>query len=257
MREVKANLMFASGEGHHAQQGEGHGVGRRAGGAGEAVFDVIVSAGEGAIGADAVFDGDEAVQILAQGDFDGPLLCRHMTVHDGEVFLGDGAGFEDFAEFASGGGVLGGEHDAAGLAIEAVDQMGGGVRPQVQADAADEAGVFIALGGMADEAGGFVNDQQVVVFKNNCKQGIQNVYGPCRGSGRREDGRWTGERQGESLECGWEGGNGGEGKLQTSNFNIQRNSNIQASRLGGGPGFGRRDSEREDFKLQAPTAKLQ
>ena len=40
---------------------------------------------------------------------------------------------------------------------------------QVDSGAADEAGVFIALGGMANEAGGFVDNQQVVVFVDDFK----------------------------------------------------------------------------------------
>ena len=42
----------------------------------------------------------------------------------------------------------------------------------MQADAADQAGIFVALGGMADEAGRFINDQQVVVLINDGKQRI-------------------------------------------------------------------------------------
>ncbi len=62
--------------------------------------------------------------------------------------LRDGAGFPEFAEFAGGGGGLGGERDAAGFAVEAVDQMPGGAGAEVEAEAADEAGIGVALGGM-------------------------------------------------------------------------------------------------------------
>jgi hypothetical protein len=38
---------------------------------------------------------------------------------------------------------------------------------KVEAGTADEAGQLAVLGGMADEAGRLVDDQQVVVFKND------------------------------------------------------------------------------------------
>ena len=40
----------------------------------------------------------------------------------------------------------------------------------MQANAADQAGHFAVLGGMADEAGGFVDHEQVVVLKNDVEQ---------------------------------------------------------------------------------------
>jgi len=44
---------------------------------------------------------------------------------------------------------------------------------EVEADAADEAGIFVALGGMTDQAGGFVDDQEVVVLIYNSEQRVQ------------------------------------------------------------------------------------
>ncbi len=70
-----------------------------------------------AIGADAVFDGDAATFILAERRVNDPLLRSNMAVDDGEIFLGDGAGFPDFAEFASGDGIFRQQNNAAGFAI--------------------------------------------------------------------------------------------------------------------------------------------
>ena len=42
--------------------------------------------------------------------------------------------------------------------------VGGGLVAEVEAGAGDEAGVFVALGGVADEVGGFVDDEQVGVL---------------------------------------------------------------------------------------------
>ncbi len=47
---------------------------------------------------------------------------------------------------------------------------GGEGEIQMQPRTADEAGHFAVLGRMADEAGGFVDDQQIVVLKNDVEQ---------------------------------------------------------------------------------------
>ena len=46
-------------------------------------------------------------------------------------------------------------------------RVGGNRSIQINPHAADEAGVFIALGGMTDQPGGFVDDEQVGVFVEN------------------------------------------------------------------------------------------
>ena len=92
------------------------------------------------------------------------------AVDEGEVFFFDGAGFPTAAEFAGGGGIFGDDDDPAGFAVETVYEVGRGAG-QVQAGAADEAGVFIALGGVADEVGGFVDDEEVGIFKKDFKEG--------------------------------------------------------------------------------------
>ena len=94
------------------------------------------------------------------------------AVNDGEVFFFDSAGFPAAAEFAGGGGVFGNDNHAAGFAVEAVYKVRGGAG-QVQAGAADEAGVFIAFRRMANEVGGFVNEQQIRVFVNDFKKFFQ------------------------------------------------------------------------------------
>ena len=125
--------------------------------------------GGGSIGADAVFDGDTAGFIASQGRVNHALLCAHMAVDDGQVFLGDGAGFPDFPEFARDPGIFGKQDHAARFPIKTVHQVRRGGIFQINPRAADEAGVFIALGGMANEAGGFVDNQQVVVFVDDFK----------------------------------------------------------------------------------------
>jgi len=44
---------------------------------------------------------------------------------------------------------------------------------QINPGAADEAGILVAFGGMADEVGGFVNDEQVGVLVDDVEQFFQ------------------------------------------------------------------------------------
>ena len=77
-----------------------------------------------AVGADAVFDGDAAAFVPAERRVNQPVVVADAAMNDGEIFLLDGAGFPDFAQLAGGPGIFGDEDDAAGFAVEAVDQMG-------------------------------------------------------------------------------------------------------------------------------------
>ena len=74
-----------------------------------------------AVRTDAVFDGDLALLILAEGRINQAVVVADVAVDDGEVFFLDGAGFPDFAEFAGDFGIFGDEDDAAGFTVEAVD----------------------------------------------------------------------------------------------------------------------------------------
>ena len=89
---------------------------------------------------------------------------------DVEVFFLDGAAFKNFSQFACDDGIFCNDDHAASLAIEAIDEVRLRCIVQMQTHAANEAGHFAVLGRMADEAGGFVEDQQIVVFKNDIEQ---------------------------------------------------------------------------------------
>src|SRR5665213_950437 len=86
---------------------------------------------------------------------------------NGEVFFGDGMLFPQFAKLAGSGGVFGDNDDAAGFAIETVNQAGSASRAEMEPRPANQAGPFIPFGGMTDQAGGFVDDQQVRVLEND------------------------------------------------------------------------------------------
>ena len=88
----------------------------------KAALDPEFGLGGRAIGADAILDGDAAVLVPAERRVNQAVAVAHVAVNDGKVFLLDGAGFPDFAQLAGGFGIFGDEDDAAGFAVEAVDE---------------------------------------------------------------------------------------------------------------------------------------
>ena len=71
-------------------------------------------------------------------------------MNNGEVAFGHITRFPDPAELKGRGGVLGNEDEAGRFAVETVDELRLDVRAKVEADTADETGILVALGGMAD-----------------------------------------------------------------------------------------------------------
>ena len=88
----------------------------------EAAFDPVFGLGGRAAGTHAVLDGDAAALVPAERRVNQAVVVAHVAVDDGEVFLLDGAGFPDFSQFAGGFGIFGDDDNAAGFAVEAVDQ---------------------------------------------------------------------------------------------------------------------------------------
>lgn len=161
MGEMDADLVFPTGLGAGAEDGE------TAFGAFESRFTDNVSARLGAVFPDAILDGDGALFVPAERGVDGSAVHWRPATHDGEVFLFHFAGLPESPQFTGRFISLGNERQAAGLAIEPIDEVCGRVRPQIQADPGDQAGELVALGGVADKAGRFVDDQQFVIFVNN------------------------------------------------------------------------------------------
>ena len=77
-----------------------------------------------AIGTHAVLDGNNAALVLAERRVNQAVVVAHVAVDDGEVFLLNGTGFPDFSKLAGDFGVFGDDDDAAGFAVEAVDEVG-------------------------------------------------------------------------------------------------------------------------------------
>ena len=124
--EVEAELMFAAGERAKAQEGERQMRDAGCGMLGKPFLHDKFRLRGGAIGTDAVFDGDAAVDVLAERGVNEAGVRRDVAVDEGEVCFLDGAGFPDLAQFAGSELVFGEEHDAGGFAIEAVDEVGRG-----------------------------------------------------------------------------------------------------------------------------------
>jgi hypothetical protein len=162
--EMDPNLMFAPGTGFDTKQGE---LTLR-------LYEMFEECepcfGVCAIGPNAIFNGHRAFFITTQGGVNGVESWIDMAVNNGEVAFQDFAAFPNAAEFEGSHGVFGDQNDAAGFAIEAVDEFGAGVRAEVEAHTADQAGIDVAFGRMTNEAGWFVDDQQVGTFVNGLKQ---------------------------------------------------------------------------------------
>ena len=59
-------------------------------------------------------------------------------MHDGQIFFCDFAILPDAAQFACGFAVFGDDHDAAGFAVETIDQVLFGFSSKIKPDSADE-----------------------------------------------------------------------------------------------------------------------
>src|SRR5687767_13373374 len=164
MREVNANLMFAPGEWMNFEQREGTLLSL------ESKQNAKLRLRRSATRNDAVLDRDRACGVFAQRRVDQSVASFNRAVNNREILLRHLALLPNSADLSRGLGVLRHEGDAASLAVEAIDQLRLAVRAGVQANAADQAGVFVALGRMAHEARRLVDNQQVGIFGHDVEQ---------------------------------------------------------------------------------------
>ena len=162
--QVDADLVFPSRFGTHPQEGE---IALRAA---KAPFHPEFRQGGGPIAANAMFHGDLAGFIFAQRQIYAAGIAPHRAVDNGQIFFFDRAAFPKFAQLPRGGRVFCSKNHAAGFAVEPVDQVRLPCRAQIKARPADQARPVVALGGMADQAGGLVDDQQVRILENDIKE---------------------------------------------------------------------------------------
>ena len=190
MREMDAELVFASGVRDEAQEGKFIGRARHSvravdfiwtsGGrrtarpttTDKSLLDPVFGLRGRAVGADAILDGNNALFILAERGVNYSTLRRHVAVDDGKVFLFDRAAFENFSKFAGSRGIFRDQNNAAGFTIQAVDKVRRGRAPrQMQSCATDQTGHLTVLRRVTDQSGRFLDDQQVGVLVDDIEHG--------------------------------------------------------------------------------------
>jgi len=103
-----------------------------------------------------------------------------MPMHNGKIAFAYDPRFPDATQPEGGLGILRNQDDSAGLAVESIDHLGFRIVAQIEPHTANEAGIGVSLGGMADKASRLVDDQQIVGFVDNGKE--QARQGPsCAG----------------------------------------------------------------------------
>jgi hypothetical protein len=168
MREMDADLMFASGARNDSQQREIFFLAHKS--SLDKKFRLRRRARP-----DTIFYRDNATLVFAERRVYHPLLCRDVAVDDGEIFFPDGATFENFSEFTGDFGIFCDQNHAARLAVEPVDQMRLRGISQMQTRAPDQTGHLAVFRWMTDESGRLVDDQQFRVFKNDVKKFFHNL----------------------------------------------------------------------------------
>jgi len=96
-----------------------------------------------------------------------------MAVNNGEILLGHTARFPDLAQFTGHFGGFGKQDNPTGFTVQTMNQMRRDGGFKMEPCATDQAGIFVALGGMTHETGWLVDHQQVGIFVNDFKQFFQ------------------------------------------------------------------------------------
>jgi hypothetical protein len=138
---------------------------------------------------DCIFFPDLRVDAERRGDFVGGQVGR--AVDDGEVFFFDGAVLELPCDLPLRDVVFGDDHNAGGVAVEAMDDAGsefaqaGRQLAGIMSQGIDQRSVSVAAGWMDDEVGGLVDDNQIVVLINDVERHLfgrnllRGQFGQC------------------------------------------------------------------------------
>jgi hypothetical protein len=170
VREMDSDLVFAPGARDDLQQGKFSHATRKCS------FDEKFRLRRRAVGTHAIFDRHAAGFIFAQRCVNQAVIFAQMAVDDGQIFFFNRAAFENFSQFARDLGIFRNYDHAAGFAVKAIDQMRLRRSSKMQTRAANQTRHLAVLGRMADEAGGFVDDQQVGVLKNDFKKFFHRLF---------------------------------------------------------------------------------
>lgn len=145
--------------------------------------DPITGRGRLSVGPDTVLDGDDAGFVTAQRSHDFPRIIRRMAMDPGLVVLLHPALLEEPAESSGGASRFGNQDDAAGFAVQPVDQPGFPTTRSIQAHPRNQAGPLVGLGRMTDEARRLVDGHEVRYFAQDLDPRMTGALGGR--SGRR------------------------------------------------------------------------
>jgi len=178
--EMDADLMHATGLGEGAEEGEICVTG-------ETAEDFETGTGGDAGGVNALFqiNGGGTLGALAEeGGVDGELVGGGPSPDEGEVLLCDSATLHEHAEMTGGGLGLGDEDEAAGLAVETINDGDlaavGEFEGEEVAEEMPHGGGVGGLAGMDLEEGWLVDDDPVGGLCDD----IETVWKERRGRGR-------------------------------------------------------------------------
>jgi len=133
MREVNADLMFATGARNHTEQRErsAHPI--------KPSFHGEFGSRRCAVRAHTIFDRNFARFVLSERRVNFTVFLAHVPVDKGDIFLFHRPALPDFPKLSRRIGILGYHGYATRFPIEPVDQMRLRVWPKMQAHATDEA----------------------------------------------------------------------------------------------------------------------
>src|SRR5688500_5505762 len=98
-----------------------------------------------------------------------------MAVNNREILLRDGTALPNFSQFTGNDRIFRDQNNATGFPVEPMNQMRLYIFSQVQTNAADEAGILVALRRMANQTSRFIDYQQVFVFLNDVEEFFHQI----------------------------------------------------------------------------------
>lgn len=180
--QMNSYLMLASGEGGYLQKAESLIASL------EGMEERIAGFRGSAVAADTVFNGDRALQVLAQRLMDGAICRAGDAIDDGQVAFSEFALLQEKTQRPRCRAVFGGQDNPAGFPVQTVDEVnlyGGSLffygpvagapgppdalpgillqwaGTQVDTEPGHEAAQAIGFGGMANQAGRFIDQQEL------------------------------------------------------------------------------------------------
>lgn len=115
--QMDSYLMLASSEGEYLQKAESLIASL------EGMKERIAGFRGSAVAADTVFNGDRALQVLAQRLMDGAICRNGHTIDDGQIAFSEFALLQEKTQCPGGRAVFGGQYNPAGFPVQTVDEV--------------------------------------------------------------------------------------------------------------------------------------